>query len=169
MNDRINLLSILIGFLVAGIFLVLGSLFYSLFLSNGIIDFIIYIGLTVITAIFTGGITIGLIGCSDYHDAKTNSIAFILIIIDIIIIIFGLGFSTTMGLSSAINSVFGGSSSGFASSSSSSGFEPATSITTSNNSPIIMFEILIMGILAIVAGIGGCYLGVFLKKFVAED
>jgi hypothetical protein len=166
LNDRINLLSILIGFLVVGIFLILSSFFYSLLLSNGIIDFIIYIGLIVITGMFAGGIAIGLIGCSDYHDAKSNGIAFTFIIIDTVAIIFGLGFSTTLGVSSAISSAFGGSSSEFASPS--SGFDSNTSSATSNSSPILIFEILIMGILAIVAGIGGCYLGVFLKKFVAD-
>lgn len=168
LNDRINLLSILIGFLVTGIFLVLSSFFYSLFLSSGIIDFVIYIGLIVITGMFAGGITIGVIGCSDYHDAKSNSITFTLIIIDILAIIFGLGFSTSLGVSSAISSAFGGSSSEFASSSS-SGFGSTASTTTSNSSSILTLEILILGIFAIVASIGGCYLGVFLKKFVAED
>ncbi|RBQ24014.1 hypothetical protein ALNOE001_05700 [Candidatus Methanobinarius endosymbioticus] len=154
----------LVGFLVAGIFLVLGSFFYSLFLSNGIIDFIVYIGLTIITAIFAGGIIIGINGCSDYNDSKSNGIAFILIIVDIFAIIFG--FVTSMGLASAMSSVFNGeissgSSSGFGEGSgseyafsSSFGFEPTTSPANSRYSPMILFEILIIGILTVVAGIG---------------
>lgn len=165
LNDRINLLSILLGFLSTAIFLILGSLFFNLFLSNGIIDFITYIGVTIITALFFGGLTIGIAGCSDYHDAKSNSIAFILIILDIFAILFGLGFSTTIGLSSAISSIFGGSNS----QTPTSLYEPSSATSNSNSSAVLIFQVLIIAILSIAAGIGGCYLGVFLKKFIADD
>jgi len=165
LNDRINILSIILGLLISAIFLVLCSLFYSLFLYNQIIDFIIYMGLTIITAIFFGGLAIGILGCSDYYDAKSNSITFVLIIINIFAIIFGFGFSTAIGLATVLSGVFGGSNSEPTSSS----MELESTSSDLSYSVTFILEILMIGILAIVAGIGGCYLGVFLKKFVADE
>jgi len=166
LNDRINLLSILIGFFSTAIFIVLCSLFFNLFLSNGLINFMTYIALTTITTIFFGGLTIGLVGCSDYHDAKSNSITFILIILNIVAIIFGVTFSTTMGLASALSSAFGGFD--LESTSSSTGFGSTPTTTDSGSSGVIIFEVLIIVILSIAVGIGACYLGVFLKNFVKD-
>jgi predicted nucleic acid-binding Zn ribbon protein len=168
LNERINLLSLLLGFLSSAIFFILSSFFFSLFLSNGMIDFIMYMGLTTMTAIFFGGLTVGLIGCSDYNDAKSNSMAFVLIIMDVLAIVFSVSFSTALGISSALSSVFGGPDS-TASSIATDTSLLSTSQPATNYSAIFIIEILIFAILSVAAGIGGCYLGVLLKNFIADD
>ena len=175
LNERINLLSILLGFLAMGIFAFLGSLFFGVFLSSGIINFITYMGLVIITMTFFGGLTIGLTGCFDYNDAKSNSIAFLLIIIDIIALIFGISFATTMGIVGTLISAFGGSTSNYDSTSlssnslySSSNLDSQTTSSDPSAGILLIVQFLIFAILTVVAGVGGCYLGVFLKKFVSE-
>ncbi len=177
LNDRVNLLALLLGFLVAGIFAFLGAIFYGLFLSNGIIDFIIYMGLVIVTMTFFGGLTVGIAGCSDYTDAKSNSLALLLIIGDIVAMIFGLSYVVTSGISGALDNAFGSSSNIGSSSSSSldsnpyssSGFDSQITNIDPDTTILFIVKFLIFGILTVSAAIGGCYLGVFLKKFVSEE
>ena len=65
LTEKTSFPVIIFSFVIFGIFLFVGSMVWSLFLSNGSIDLITYIILTVVFSVFFGGIFIGYFGCMD--------------------------------------------------------------------------------------------------------
>ncbi|MGL6297547.1 MAG: hypothetical protein ACRC1M_00080 [Methanobacteriaceae archaeon] len=126
------------------------------------------------TSFFVGGIIIGLIGCSDYADAKSNGIVFLLIPLSLLTLVFSASFTVTAGVAAALSSIFSSKTGSSSSTNSSAVYQSANSSTptvgSSSNqamfsSVIAILEFIIFLILIPLATIGGCYLGVFIKKY----
>ena len=65
LNEKVNYSIIIFSFVIFGVFLFAGSIVWSSFLANGSIDMITYVLLTVVFAVFFGGIFAGYAGCED--------------------------------------------------------------------------------------------------------
>lgn len=165
-NDKINILSIFIGLGVSVVFLFIGAVLYSFLLSQGLLDMVSYFGLVIITMIFFGGLTVGILSCNDYADAQINGGFLTLILFVLGGLATGMGFATTMGIAGAIASTY---SSIFPSTSSYSN-EFLNSTDTGSSQPMssdsIFFgiKIIVILILALLSGIAGSYVGLFIKK-----
>lgn len=166
MNDKINILSIFIGLFVSVIFLFIGSLLYGSLVATGAIDLITYLGLVSSTMIFFGGLVIGLIGCNYSDEAKINGGFFVLLTVSILGLVGGAFWSVTIGIASAIASVFqeSYSSSPFLSSE----YSPsALTQTTGTDYSFVsdeLFKIIAFIIIFIISGMVGCYLGYLIRK-----
>jgi predicted nucleic acid-binding Zn ribbon protein len=169
MNDKINILAITIGFTVSALFLVIGSVVYGVLLSGQYIDITSYIALVVMTMLFFGGMVIGIIDCNDYSDAKLNGGFFTLIYLNIIGLIAGLSFSSTVAIASMMSQIIPFSSSDYTTPSTTDYAQTLTNTTSANssfdvNTLFYLLKIIIFIILILVSGVVGCCFGVYLKK-----
>ncbi|MDO9044581.1 MAG: zinc-ribbon domain-containing protein [Methanobacteriaceae archaeon] len=165
-NDKINILSIFIGLGVSVVFLFIGALFYSFLLSQGILDLVSYFGLVIITMIFFGGLTVGILSCNDYSDAPINGGFLTLILFILGGLVTGTGFSTTLGFAGAIASAYSSilPSTNSYSSDIVNSTDSGSSQAMSSDSIFFVIKIVVIGIIALLSGIAGSYVGVFIKK-----
>lgn len=169
MNDKINILAITIGFTVSALFLVIGSVVYGLLLSGQYIDITSYIALVAMTMLFFGGMVIGIIDCNDYSDAKISGGFFTLIYLNIIGLIAGFSFSSTVAIASMMSQILPFSSSDYTTPSTTDYAQTLTNTTSADssfdaNTLFYLLKIIIFIILILISGVVGCCFGVFLKK-----
>lgn len=173
MNDKINILAITIGFTVSALFLFIGSVVYGLLLSGQYIDITSYIALVVMTMLFFGGMVIGIIDCNDYSDAKISGGFFTLIYLNIIGLIAGFSFSSTVAIASMMSQIIPFSSSDYTTPSTTDYAQTLTNTTNPVTSADYSFYIsillyllifIIVIILILISGVVGCCFGVYLKK-----
>ncbi len=165
-NDKINILSIFIGLGVSVVFLFIGALFYSFLLSQGLLDMVSYFGLVIITMIFFGGLTVGILSCNDYADAQANGGFLTLILFVLGGLATGTGFVSAMGVAGAIASTY---SSVLPSTDSYSNeflnsTDNGSSQAISSDSIFFGIKIIIILVIALLSGIAGSYVGVYIKK-----
>jgi len=169
MNDKINILAITIGFTVSALFLVIGSVVYGVLLSGQYIDITSYIALVAMTMLFFGGMVIGIIDCNDYSDAKISGGFFTLIYLNIIGLIAGFSFSSTVAIASMMSQILPFSSSDYTTPSTTDYAQTLTNTTSADssfdaNTLLYLLKIIILIILILISGVVGCCFGVFLKK-----
>ncbi len=169
MNDKINILAITIGFTVSALFLVIGSVVYGVLLSGQYIDITSYIALVAMTMLFFGGMVIGIIDCNDYSDAKISGGFFTLIYLNIIGLIAGFSFSSTVAIASMMSQILPFSSSDYTTPSTTDYAQTLTNTTSADssfdaNALFYLLKIIILIILIMISGVVGCCFGVFLKK-----
>ncbi len=165
-NDKINILSIFIGLGVSVVFLFLGSIVYSFLLSQGILDLVSYFGLVIITMIFFGGLTVGILSCNDYSDAPINGGFLTLILFILGGLVTGTGFATTLGFAGAIASAYSSilPSTNSYSSDIVNSTDSGSSQAMYSDSIFFVIKIIVIGIIVLLSGIAGSYVGVFIKK-----
>lgn len=147
---------IIFAFVVFGIFLFVGSIVWSLFVSNGSIDLITYIILTVVFSVFFGGIFTGYFGCVDKSYLIPNFSMYLGSIFAVVLCGIGLIFTFLNGILSALSSILPtGSAYG------SSYQSQASSLTSVDLS--FMLKIVLFILLIPVAAYIGVYLGYLLK------
>ena len=159
--DKTNILIIIFSFILFGVFLFLGSFFWSLFLSNGSIDLITYLILTVIFSVFFAGIFIGYFGCQDKSYVIPNILLFIGSLFAVILTSVGLLFSIFMGIITTISSAFSSLNSN---SVSGVAYQPTNPILPSSVNLNSIFEIILFILLIPVVAYFGVYLGYLLKR-----
>ena len=161
LNEKVNYSIIIFSFVVFGVFLFVGSIVWSSFLANGSLDMITYILLTVVLAVFFGGIFAGYMGCEDKSYVLPNFSMYLGSIFAVVLCGIGLIFTFLMGILANISSAF---SSLGGSSSYSSSHQPSAS----NFSPSVylsfIFKIILFVLLIPVAAYFGVYLGYILKN-----
>ena len=156
LTEKTSFPVIIFSFVIFGIFLFVGSMVWSLFLSNGLIDIITYIILTVVFSVFFGGIFIGYFGCQDKSYMIPNFSMYLGSIFAVVLCGIGLIFTFLNGLVSLLSALFpSGSSYGSSYQSSASSL---TSVDLSGMFKIVLFILLIP-----VAAYLGVYLGFILK------
>ena len=161
LQDKTSFPVIVFSFVVFGIFLFIGSIFWSSFMSNGSIDLITYLLLTVVFSVFFGGIFAGYFGCKDESYVVPNISMYLGSIFAVVLCGIGLIFTFLMGILSALSSAF---SSGSGSSAYGSAYQPAASSFTSSADLSSVFKIILFILLIPVASYLGVYLGYFLKQ-----
>ncbi len=161
LNEKVNYSIIIFSFVIFGVFLFAGSIVWSSFLANGSIDMITYVLLTVVFAVFFGGIFAGYAGCEDKSYVLPNFSMYLGSIFAVVLCGIGLIFTFLMGILANISSAF------FffvGSSSYSSSHQP----TASNFAPSVdlsfVFKIILFVLLIPVAAYFGIYLGYILKN-----
>lgn len=152
---------IIFSFIIFGIFLFVGSIFWASFMVNGSIDLITYLLLVVTFSVFFGGIFIGYKGCEDKTFIIPNFSMYLGSIFAVVLCILGFIFTFFMGIISALSSLlpFGSSSSSYSSSLQTQTPSYAPSIDLSGILKIVVFILLI----PVVAYLG-VYLGYILKE-----
>ncbi len=163
-NDKINFLAVFIGLGVSCIVLIIGSLLFGSVVASASLDLSIYVGLVLISMVFFGGITTGIVGCEDFKDGAMNGLFMSLVALVILGFVVGVFLFVAMGITAAIASAFKPYASSAASSTSSLG---ASSTTSSSNSFDFVFNIIkgiIIVVLVFVSGAVGGSVGVFLKN-----
>ena len=162
LDEKISLSSLIFSFIILAIFLFIGSLFWGILTSNGTIGFPTNIFLTILFAIFFGGIFVGYVNCLDNSYIIPNFLVYFGTIVASILcgvgIIFALVSALASSLISSIPSSYGGASSY---SSLSSGAD--TNIISSLVSNFIL-EILILILLMPAASYLGIYVGFLIKN-----
>lgn len=160
LNEKTSFPIIIFAFVVFGIFLFIGSIFWSSFMSNGSIDFITYILLTVVFSVFFGGIFVGYFGCKDMSYVIPNFSMYVGSIFAVVLCCIGLMFTFIMGIISILSSILPFGSSG----SYTGTYQP----TTPNYVPSIdlssFFKLILFVLLIPVAAYFGVYLGYILKE-----
>nr|WP_295162957.1 zinc ribbon domain-containing protein [uncultured Methanobrevibacter sp.] len=165
MAEKTSFPIIVFSFIIFGVFLFVGSIFWSSFMSSGSIDLITYLLLVVTFSVFFGGIFIGYKGCEDKTFVIPNFSMYLGSIFAVVLCILGFIFTFFMGIFSALSSLFSGSSStAYSSHSYSSSLQTQTpsyapSIDLSGVLKILLFILLIP-----VAAYLGVYLGFILKE-----
>ena len=161
LNEKVNYSIIIFSFVIFGVFLFAGSIVWSSFLANGSIDLITYVLLTVVFAVFFGGIFAGYAGCEDKSYVLPNFSMYLGSIFAVVLCGIGLIFTFLMGILANISSVFsslGGSSS----------YSSSNQPTASNFAPSVdlsfVFKIILFVLLIPVAAYFGIYLGYILKN-----
>ena len=157
-DSNTSFIGVILGFIIFGIFLFIGSFFFKNYLLNGSISFSTYLGLILITSLFFGSFTIGLNSCSTIEDVKNNGLSFLILSYFIIIGCIALSYtdesiiSTT--LSDSIGSVIDTST-------------LSSNQTAANNiaNPLELLVFLILGLFIIFIG---CYLGTFIGKLLSK-
>ncbi|WP_292605431.1 zinc ribbon domain-containing protein [Methanobrevibacter sp. UBA188] len=161
LNEKVNYSIIIFSFVIFGVFLFAGSIVWSSFLANGSIDMITYVLLTVVFAVFFGGIFAGYAGCEDKSYVLPNFSMYLGSIFAVVLCGIGLIFTFLMGILANISSAF---SSLGGSSSYSSSHQP----TASNFAPSVdlsfVFKIILFVLLIPVAAYFGIYIGYILKN-----
>lgn len=105
-NDKLNVSSLIFSFIIFGIFLFVGTVFWSIFLSSGSIGFTTYLLLTVVFSVLFSTIFIGYTACRDESYIVPNFAVFTASIFALLLCGAGLVFSFVMGFSSALSSIF---------------------------------------------------------------
>ncbi len=161
LNEKVNYSIIIFSFVVFGVFLFVGSIVWSSFLANGSLDMITYILLTVVLAVFFGGIFAGYMGCEDKSYVLPNFSMYLGSIFAVVLCGIGLIFTFLMGILANISSAFSslGGSSSYSSSHqpSASNFSPSVDLS-------FIFKIILFVLLIPVAAYFGVYLGYILKN-----
>ncbi len=155
--EKTNISVIIFSFVIFGVFLFAGSILWSSFLSNGSIDLITYLMLTVVFSVFFAGIFIGYFGCRDKSYVIPNFTMFLASIFAVVLSGIGLIFTFLMGIIATISSAF-------SSLSSNSAYQP----TVPSYAPSVdlrgIFEIVLFILLIPVVAYFGVYLGYLLKQ-----
>ena len=146
--------------MIFGVFLFAGSIVWSSFLSNGSIDLITYLLLTVVFSVFFGGIFVGYFGCTDKSYVLPNFTMYLGSVFVVVLCCIGLIFTFLVGLLSAISSAFSslGRSSSYA-----SNYQPSTPSFIPSIDLSFVFKIILFVLLIPVASYFGVYLGYTLK------
>ena len=152
---------IVFSFIIFGIFLFVGSFIWSSVMSNGSIDFLTYLILTIAFSVFFAGVFVGYFGCSDQSYVLPNFLVHMASIYSVVLCGIGLIFTFLMGIIGMLSSIlpFGDSSSTYSGVSQSSASSYAPSIDLSG-----YLKIFILILLIPVASYLGIYLGYFLKE-----
>lgn len=160
LTDKTSFPVLAFSFVIFGVFLFVGSIFWSSFLASGSIDLITYLLLIIVFSVFFGGIFIGYFGCKDKTYVLPNFSMYLGSIFAVVLCGIGLIFAFLMGIISAISSAFSamGSSSAYGSAQS-----PASSFTPSVDLSFL-FKIILFVLLIPVAAYFGVYLGYYLKQ-----
>lgn len=156
LNEKVNYSVIIFSFIIFGAFLFVGSIVWSSFLANGSIDLITYILLTVVFAVFFGGIFAGYFGCEDKSYVIPNFSMYLGSIFAVVLCGIGLIFTFLMGILANISSAFS-SMGGSSSYSGASNFSPSVDLS-------FIFKIILFVLLIPVAAYFGVYLGHILKN-----
>jgi hypothetical protein len=163
-NSQINLLAVFAGLAISTLILILCSFLYGSVAVSGAIDLTIYIGLVLVTMVFVGGITTGIVVCRDFEDGMINGLFMSLIALTILGFILGIILLITMGIAASIASAL----KPFASSTASqtpSYLNTASNSNSNSLEPLYTFlKGIIIIILVFVAGALGGSFGVFLKN-----
>ena len=164
MDEKISLSTLILSFIVLGIFLFIESLFWGLFTSNGTIGFSTNVLLTVIFAVFFGGIVIGYVNCRDDSYIVPNFLSYLGVIAATILCGAGSFFAITTAFTSALSSVFSSSplTSAYADTGSVSGASD-TNIFSSVLSNFFL-DIVIIILLIPAASYLGIYVGYLIKN-----
>ncbi|MBR0271994.1 MAG: hypothetical protein IJQ68_08415 [Methanobrevibacter sp.] len=164
MDEKISISTLIFSFIVLGIFLFVGSLFWGLFTANGTIGFSTNVLLTVIFAVFFAGIFLGYFNCMDDSYIVPNFIVYLGVIAAGILCATGSLFAVTTAFASAMSSVFSSSplTSGYADVGSVSGASD-TNIFSSLLSNFLL-DIVIIILLIPAASYLGIYLGYIIKN-----
>lgn len=162
-NDMVEKTSfpiIVFSFIIFGVFLFVGSIFWASFMSSGSIDLITYLLLVVTFSVFFGGIFIGYKGCEDKTFVIPNFSMYLGSIFAVVLCILGFIFTFFMGIFSALSSIFSGSSS--------TAYSNSLQTQTPSYAPSIdlsgVLKILLFILLIPVAAYLGVYLGYILKE-----
>lgn len=160
-SEKTSFSIIVFSFVIFGIFLFVGSLFWMSFLSSGTIDFLTYIMMTIVFAVFFGGIFTGYFGCRDESYVIPNFSVYMGSIFAVVLSGIGLIFTFLMGILSMLSSFFSsmGGNSAYGST-----YQSATPSYTPNIDLSGVFEIILLILLIPVAAYFGVYLGYFLKQ-----
>ena len=160
LTDKTSFPVLAFSFVIFGVFLFVGSIFWSSFLASGSIDLITYLLLIIVFSVFFGGIFIGYFGCKDKTYVLPNFSMYLGSIFAVVLCGIGLIFAFLMGIISAISSAFSamGSSSAYGSTQS-----PVSSFTPSVDLSFL-FKIILFVLLIPVAAYFGVYLGYYLKQ-----
>lgn len=150
---------IMFSFIIFGIFLFVGSIFWSSFLASNSIDLITYLLLVVVFSVFFGGIFTGYYGCKDKSYLIPNFSMYLGSIFAVVLCGIGLIFTFLMGILSALSSVlpFGSSSSSYATNYSTPSYTPSVDLS-------FIFKIILFILLIPVVAYFGVYLGYILKE-----
>ena len=158
LKEKTSFSVIVFSFVIFGIFLFVGSVFWSSFMANGSIDLITYLLLTIVFSVFFAAIFVGYFGCNDKSDVVPNFSVYLGSVFAVVLCGIGLIFSLAMGILSALSSAFSamGSNSMYG-----SPYQPTSipSIDLSGFFKIILFILLIP-----VASYLGVFLGYYLKQ-----
>lgn len=161
MAEKTSFPVIIFSFIIFGVFLFIGSIFWFSFAANGSIDFITYLLLVVTFSVFFGGIFIGFKGCEDKTFVIPNFSIYLGSIFAVVLCILGFIFTFLMGIVSALSSLlpFGSSSYSYSNSLQTQTPSYTPSIDLSGILKILLFILLIP-----VAAYLGVYLGYILKE-----
>lgn len=167
-TEKTSFAVIVFAFAVFGIFLFVGSVFWMSFLSSSRIGLTTYLLLTIVFAVFFGGMFIGYVGCKDKSYINPNFHLYLGSIVAVLLCGFGLIFSILMGvigmLGSAFNSLGSGSSTtGSYSTAASPYFSDSGNVATSGDFGWII-DIIFFIVLIPVAAYVGVYLGHLIKE-----
>lgn len=158
LDERISLSSLIFSFIILGIFLFIGSLFWGIFASNGTIGFSAHVMLTVLFAIFFGGIFVGYVNCLDDTCIIPNFFVYFGTILASVLCGVGIVFTVVSAFASSLSSLFSSSPM-----TSSYGGGTDTNIVSSFASNFIL-EIFILILLIPAAAYLGIYAGFLIKK-----
>ena len=161
-DERISLSSLIFSFIIMGLFLFVGSVFWGIFTSNGTINFSANIFLTVLFAIFFGGMFVGYVNCLDDSYIAPNFFVYFGTIVAAILCGVGLIFTFVSAFASSLSPLFS-SSNGGTSSYSSVGGGTDTNIISSLVSNFVV-EILILVLLMPAAAYSGIYVGFLIRN-----
>ena len=157
--QKANIFVLIFSFIIFGVFLFVGSIFWSLFLSSGKIDLITYLLLTIAFSVFFASIFVGYFACKDKSYVLPNFLAYIASIYAALLSIIGLIFTFLCGLISALSSIFSsGSSSAY-----SNPYQSAASSFTPSADLSFVFKIILFILLIPVASYAGVYIGYYLR------
>lgn len=158
LKEKTSFPVIVFSFVIFGIFLFVGSVFWSSFMANGSIDLITYLLLTVVFSVLFAAIFVGYFGCNDKSDVVPNFSVYLGSVFAVVLCGIGLIFSLAMGILSALSSAFSamGSNSMYGSP------YQQTSIPSIDLSGF--FKIILFILLIPVASYLGVFLGYYLKQ-----
>ena len=161
-DEKTRLSTLIFSFIILGVFLFIGSFFWGIFTSNGMINFSMNVLLTVVFAVFFGGLFLGYTSCANDSYVAPNFILYFGSIVAAILCSFGALFAVTMAFSTALSSVFSSSplTSSYGNSLSSSTGSNGVSSLISN----FTVDIIIILLLIPAASYLGIYLGFIIKS-----
>lgn len=149
------------SFIIFGVFLFVGSIFWSPFMANGSIDLITYLMLVIVFSVFFGGIFLGHNSCKDESYLIPNFSMYLGSIFAVVLCGIGLIFTFLMGIISAISSFLPSGSSG---SSYSGSYQTSTSSYMPSVDLSFIFKVILFILIIPVAAYLGVYLGYLLRK-----
>ena len=159
--EKTNLSIIIFSFIIFGVLLFLGSIFWSSFVSDASIDLITYLILCVVIPVFVVGIFVGYFGCKDKSYVVPNVIMFIASIFAVLLTDIALIFTIFIGLIAKISSAFSQLSNN---SVYGTAYQPTNPVNFLNINLSGIFEIVLFVMLIPLAAYFGIYLGYLLKE-----
>lgn len=165
-DNKISLSSLIISFIVVGVFLFVGSLFWSIFSASGLIGFSTQTLLTLLFAVFFGGIFLGYTSCVDKSFIIPNFVIYLATIVAAILCGVGAVFTVLSALTASLASLFGSSQASstynsYSSPVSSGGSDTNIATTLISN---FIIDILIFVLLIPAAAYLGIYAGFLIKN-----